>query len=70
MNSLRVDKSEAEVVNMRRAGQASGRIFTEAMRNQFDTEKELWASLDYGFKMQGLDGSAYVPVVAGGKVST
>lgn len=67
MNSLRLNKSEAEILNMRRAGQASGRVFTEAMRNPFSTEKELWASLDYGFKMQGLDGSAYIPVVAGGQ---
>ncbi|KAK4984101.1 aminopeptidase [Elasticomyces elasticus] len=67
MNEIRVYKSEAEIRNMRRAGRSSGRVFTEAMRNPFQTEKELWASLDYGFRMQGLDGPAYVPVVAGGK---
>ncbi|GAB7349342.1 hypothetical protein MBLNU459_g8476t2 [Dothideomycetes sp. NU459] len=65
MNQLRVNKSESEIVNMRRAGQASGRVFSEAMKTQFATEKDLWATLDYGFKMQGLDGPAYVPVVAG-----
>lgn len=68
MHSLRVNKSEAEIANMRKAGQTSGRVFTQAMRTQLATEKELWASLDYNFKMQGLDGAAYVPVVAGGQV--
>lgn len=68
MNNLRLFKSEAEIRNMRKAGQASARAFTEAMRKEFKTEKELWAFLDYRFKMLGCDGSAYVPVVAGGKV--
>lgn len=68
INQLRVNKSEAEILNMRRAGQDSGRVFSEAMREQFATEKELWATLDFGFRMQGLDGSAYVPVVAGAQV--
>lgn len=67
MNNLRLTKSDAELTNMRLAGQVSGRVFTEAMRNPFATEKDLWASLDYGFRMQGLDGSAYIPVVAGGQ---
>lgn len=68
MNNLRLFKSEAEIRNMRKAGQASARAFTEAMRKGFGTERELWAFLDYRFKMLGCDGSAYVPVVAGGKV--
>jgi len=68
MNKLRLNKSPAEVANMRKAGSTSGRVITESMRTQFRTEKELWASLDYGFKMQGLDGQAYIPVVAGGEV--
>lgn len=68
MNDLRLFKSDAEVRNMRKAGQASARAFTEAMRKGFKTEKELWAFLDYRFKMLGCDGSAYVPVVAGGRV--
>lgn len=70
MNELRVFKSEDEIRNMRKAGQASGRAFTEAMRNQFSGEKELGAFLDYRFKMHGCDGPAYVPVIAGGEVST
>jgi len=67
MNSIRVTKSVAEIANMRKAGQISGRAFTEAMKNRFDTEKELWAFLSFWFKMHGLDGEAYVPVVAGGR---
>lgn len=68
MNNLRVFKSEAEIRCMRKAGQASGRAFTEAMRNQFTGEKDLGAFLDYRFKMQGCDGPAYVPVIARGEV--
>jgi len=67
MNDLRLFKSEGEIRNMRKAGQASGRAFTEAMRNNFKLEKDLWAFLEYRFKTQGSDRSAYVPVVAGGK---
>jgi intermediate cleaving peptidase 55 len=68
LNELRVFKSESEVVNMRRAGRASGRAFTESMRKPFSTEKGLSAFLQYQFKAQGCDGSAFVPVVAGGRV--
>ena len=53
---------------MRKAGQASGRSFTEAMRHVWTKEKDLAAFLEYMFKRRGCDGSAYVPVVAGGKV--
>ncbi|KAF2097728.1 xaa-pro dipeptidase app [Rhizodiscina lignyota] len=67
MNELRVRKSEAEIANMRRVGKASALAFTEAMRNHFTTEKELGAFLDYKFKLNGCDGTAYVPVVAGGR---
>ena len=68
INNIRVYKSEAEIANMRRAGQASGRAFTEAMRQSWTKEKNLAAFLDYRFKIQGCDTSAYVPVVAGGQV--
>ncbi|KAI9826620.1 MAG: hypothetical protein M1832_006216 [Thelocarpon impressellum] len=67
MNELRVFKSEAEVANMRKAGQASGRAFTEAMRRSFTKEKDLAAFLDYSFKTGGCDNTAYVPVVANGE---
>ncbi|KAK5166992.1 aminopeptidase [Saxophila tyrrhenica] len=66
MNEVRVTKSEAELDCMRRAGSISGAVFTEAMKKGYKTEKQLWTDLAYGFKSQGLDGEAYVPVVAGG----
>lgn len=66
MNDLRMYKSEAEIQNMRKAGQASARTFTHAMKNEFSTERELHAHMDFGFKMMGCDGIAYIPVVAGG----
>lgn len=68
INDLRVFKSDAEILNMRKAGQASGRSFTEAMRSAWTKEKDLAAFLEYKFKRHGCDGSAYVPVVAGGQV--
>jgi len=68
MNNLRVVKSEAEVANMRKAGQASGRAFTDAMRQQWETERDLETFLDYKFKANGCEEAAYVPVVAGGEV--
>ncbi|KAK1818750.1 aminopeptidase [Friedmanniomyces endolithicus] len=67
MNELRVKKSEAELACMRKAGHISGAVITEAMRGSYRTEKQLWADLAYGFRTQGLDGEAYVPVVAGGR---
>ncbi|KAF3006826.1 hypothetical protein E8E13_010594 [Curvularia kusanoi] len=66
LNELRVIKSDAEIENMRRAGQHSGRAITDAMRQSFTTEKDLDSFLDYWFKQDGCDGPAYVPVVAGG----
>ena len=68
INDVRVLKSDAEISNMRKAGQASGRAYTEAMRRSWTREKDLAAFLDYQFKVQGCDTSAYVPVIAGGKV--
>lgn len=67
MNKLRVTKTEAEIMNMRKAGQVSGRVFTDAMRKTFATEKDLCTTMEYGFKIKGMSGSAYVPVVAGGQ---
>jgi len=69
MNELRVTKSDAEVANLRKAGQASGRAFTEAMRSAWANEKDLETFIEYGFKAYGCEESAYVPVVAGGLVS-
>ncbi|KAL8860615.1 MAG: hypothetical protein Q9178_002968 [Gyalolechia marmorata] len=67
LNEIRNIKSDAEIANMRKAGQASGRAFTEAMRQGWATEKEVAAFLEYKFKQNGCDTSAYVPVVAGGE---
>ncbi|KAL8845409.1 MAG: hypothetical protein Q9176_000045 [Flavoplaca citrina] len=67
LNEIRNIKSDAEISNMRKAGQASGRAFTEAMRQAWAAEKDLTAFLEYKFKRNGCDTSAYVPVVAGGK---
>ncbi|OLN85162.1 Intermediate cleaving peptidase 55 [Colletotrichum chlorophyti] len=67
VNSLRSIKSPAEVANMRRAGQISGRVITDAMRRSWTREKDLHAFLDYRFVADGCDGPAYVPVVAGGQ---
>jgi len=68
INDIRVFKSDAEIANMRQAGQGSGRAFTEAMRSVWMSEKDLAAFLEYTFKRNGCDASAYVPVVAGGQV--
>ena len=68
LNELRAFKSDAEISNMRKAGQASGRSFTEAMRHSWTKEKDLAAFVEYQFKRYDCDGSAYVPVVAGGQV--
>ena len=68
INELRNLKSDAEIANMRKAGQASGRAYTDAMRQAWTKEKDLAAYLDYQFRARGCDCSAYVPVVAGGQV--
>lgn len=66
INSLRALKSPAEITLMRRAGRATGRALTDAMRRPWATERSLAAFLDYSFVEHGGDGQAYVPVVAGG----
>ncbi|EFX01520.1 metallopeptidase [Grosmannia clavigera kw1407] len=62
----RAFKSSAEIANMRRAGQLSGRALTDAMRQPWTREKDLANFLAHGFTRDGGDGIAYVPVVAGG----
>ena len=66
---LRNIKSDAEIANMRKAGQASGRAYTDAMKRAWTKEADLAGYLDYKFRTNDCDGSAYVPVVAGGQVS-
>ena len=68
INEIRNLKSDAEIANMRKAGQASGRAYTDAMRQVWTKEKDLARYLDYQFRAGGCDCSAYVPVVAGGQV--
>ncbi|KAK3069298.1 aminopeptidase [Teratosphaeriaceae sp. CCFEE 6253] len=67
MNELRVTKSAAELACMRRAASVSGAVITDAMRVRHASEKQLWADLAHGFQTRGLEGEAYVPVVAGGR---
>lgn len=66
---MKVFKSENEVVQMRLLGQAAARAFTDSMRQNFTMEKDLTSFLEYKFKANGCDTSAFVPVVAGGSVS-
>ena len=68
INGIRNIKSDAEIANMRKAGQASGRAFTDAMRRAWTKEKDLAAYMEYKFRTNTCDGSAYIPVVAGGQV--
>ncbi|CCX05127.1 peptidase M24, structural domain-containing protein [Pyronema domesticum] len=67
MHQMRVVKSGTEAAVMRKAGKFSGRAYQRAMREDFETEKELADFLEYEFKRHGCDKSAYVPVVAGGE---
>ena len=68
LNEMRSFKSENEIVHLRRLGQMSGRAFTASMRQTFRMEKDLASFLEYQFKVNGADTSAFVPVVAGGQV--
>lgn len=68
MSELRVFKSDDEIRTMRKAGQMSGRAFTKAMTRGFTQEKDLNAFLEYQFKAHGCESTAFVPVVAGGRV--
>ncbi|TVY68773.1 Intermediate cleaving peptidase [Lachnellula suecica] len=69
MNAVRIIKSDAEISNLRMAGKISGRAFTNAMRRQWNKEKDLGAFFDYDFKVGGCETTAYIPVVAGGQNS-
>ncbi|KAF8243061.1 prolidase-like protein [Wilcoxina mikolae CBS 423.85] len=67
IHQLRAVKSGAEATLMRNAGKISGRAYNKAIGQHFTSEKDLCASLEYDFIRDGCDGSAYVPVVAGGR---
>lgn len=66
VNPLRAIKSPAEIATMRHCGRISGRALTSAMRRPWALEKDLQTFLTYEFSQHGLDGPAYVPVLAGG----
>ncbi|KAK7550000.1 peptidase M24, structural domain-containing protein [Phyllosticta citricarpa] len=67
MNDLRLTKGDAEIANMRKAGRESALAYNNAMARTWDEEKMLALDLEVQFKQRGLDGNAYVPVVAGGQ---
>ena len=67
MNEIRAIKSPAELANMRKSGQMSGRAITAAMKRKWNSEKELSAFLSYEFIRRGCDNDAYIPVIAGGR---
>ena len=67
MNELRVFKSDAEVRCMRAAGRASGLAHTDVMSRSFGTEREMHAFLNWRQVHHGCEGSAFEPVVAGGR---
>ncbi|KAK4453991.1 putative peptidase [Podospora aff. communis PSN243] len=66
LNPIRAVKSPAEIAVMRHAGRISGRALTSAMRRPWTLEKDLYTFLAHEFSQHGLDGPAYVPVIAGG----
>lgn len=55
---------------MRQIGQVSGRVFQGVMRTGWEYESDVAAYVEYEMRRQGCEGGAYVPVVAGGRVST
>lgn len=64
---MRIQKSENEIDCMRTACEISALAYNSAFQTSFPTETSLAAFLEYQFKINGATGSAYVPVVAGGK---
>ena len=68
MHQLRIIKSGEEAKIMRETGKKSGRAYNRAFMREWKSEHELAAYLEYWFKRNGCEKSAYVPVVAGGKV--
>lgn len=62
----RLVKSEAEINTLRIATEMSSVVYNKAYATHFSSESQLQAFLDYEFRMQGCEESAYLPVVAGG----
>ncbi|ODQ63238.1 hypothetical protein NADFUDRAFT_62710 [Nadsonia fulvescens var. elongata DSM 6958] len=67
MRQLRSIKSTAEIETMRRAANASAEAYNEAYKMQFTKEHDLYAFLDYKFRINGCDKCAYIPVIAAGE---
>lgn len=68
LHELRSVKSSEEIACMREAGRISGGAFNEVIRRGQSREKDIEATLEWLFRIGGCERSAYVPVVAGGKV--
>lgn len=68
LHEMRSVKSSAEIACMREAGRISGGAFNEVIRLGQSKEKDIEATLEWLFRIGGCERSAYVPVVAGGKV--
>lgn len=69
LHPLRSIKSTAELECMKEAANISSNVYREIMGKRFEKEAEMSAEFNYRFCIGGCDRSAYVPVVAGGKVS-
>jgi len=68
LHEFRAVKSSTEVACMRQAGRISGGAFNEVIRRGLNKEKDIEATLEFLFRLGGCERSAYVPVVAAGKV--
>ncbi|ODV90325.1 hypothetical protein CANCADRAFT_26013 [Tortispora caseinolytica NRRL Y-17796] len=66
VESLRTIKSSAEIDVMHKASRMSAKAYNDAYKTKFTKESDLYAFLEYRFKIEGCDRSGYVPVVAGG----
>lgn len=64
--TLREIKSEAEIDCLRTAGEISAAAYNNAYKQQFFSENQLHAYLDFMFKQGGCESDAYLAVVAGG----
>jgi len=66
VQGLRMIKSESEIDCMRTACEISAAAYNQAYRQQFVSEHQLHAYLDFMFKQGGCESDAYLAVVAGG----
>lgn len=66
VHKLREFKSEAEIDCLRTAGEISAQAYNLAYKQEFISEHQLHAYLDFMFKQGGCESDAYLAVVAGG----